>query len=428
MKNFIKIACLILVVIDTFCAVGFAKESEYQYPISKLHQWINSNCSAQGLPYSHIGDERFENWTITYDAAVVAIAYTALGDLKKAAGIIDFYIRERRVRRLGGFVEAFIGGDEFVGKDWSVRSGANIWLGIAGFHLYKNNHQKEYLDFALQVGGWILDLQNNDHSDSNYGGVRLGPKGDPQFVGDQRIFHGAESFKFDEIYSTEINIDAYALMNMLYRQTKEKKYREGRDNVFIWLKKNGYNSLSHRFNRGFHDTVVATDVQSWAISSLGVENLDKIEKGLAEETIRFVENNCLSEVDYELADGQVIKVIGVDFVDKQRALDLGRIPLVSPEWTFQLINAYHKLGKYFLDKGDSAKAKTYFLRKNNLMKSILSIAIEQKDGSLAYPYATHDEALIGHEYRTPKKGNLSVIGVAYAILALKEYDPLVYPE
>jgi hypothetical protein len=48
----------------------------------------------------------------------------------------------------------------------------------------------------------------------------------------------------------------------------------------------------------------------------------------------------------------------------------------------------------------------------------------ESDGGLGLPYATQPEALIGHEYRTPKKGTLSVIGAAYAVLALNEFDPL----
>lgn len=40
------------------------------------------------------------------------------------------------------------------------------------------------------------------------------------------------------------------------------------------------------------------------------------------------------------------------------------------------------------------------------------------------PDATQAEAIIGHEYRTPKKGNLSAIGTAYAVLVLAGYDPL----
>ena len=51
-----------------------------------------------------------------------------------------------------------------------------------------------------------------------------------------------------------------------------------------------------------------------------------------------------------------------------------------------------------------------------------------KRQSLAYPYATLPEAVIGHEFKTPKKGTLSVIGVAWAVLALKGYDPLIFPD
>ncbi|MEW5694269.1 MAG: hypothetical protein AB1765_13360 [Candidatus Hydrogenedentota bacterium] len=42
------------------------------------------------------------------------------------------------------------------------------------------------------------------------------------------------------------------------------------------------------------------------------------------------------------------------------------------------------------------------------------------------PYATKPDVPIGHEYNTPKSGNLSTVGAEYAILALLNYDPLNY--
>jgi len=59
-----------------------------------------------------------------------------------------------------------------------------------------------------------------------------------------------------------------------------------------------------------------------------------------------------------------------------------------------------------------------------MIKEMLKLAINL-DGALAYPYATQAEAELGHENATPRKGNLSVVGVAYGILALKNFDPLV---
>lgn len=57
---------------------------------------------------------------------------------------------------------------------------------------------------------------------------------------------------------------------------------------------------------------MATDVQSWAISALGVEKLNTFEKDLAEKTIQFVEKHCYSQILYTNTQGEERKVSGVD--------------------------------------------------------------------------------------------------------------------
>lgn len=97
--------------------------------------------------------------------------------------------------------------------------------------------------------------------------------------------------------------------------------------------------------------------------------------------------------------------------------------MVSPEWTFQLINAYRKLGLNFTKRRVSKKVAEYEKKREELINNMLSLSIEQNN-TLTYPYATQAEAIIGHEYNTPKENNYSSIGVAYAILALSNFDPL----
>lgn len=53
--------------------------------------------------------------------------------------------------------------------------------------------------------------------------------------------------------------------------------------------------------------------------------------------------------------------------------------------------------------------------------------MRHKANTLAYLYATQAEAVIGHEYNTPRGGNLSTIGVAYGVLALSGFFPLINP-
>ena len=427
-KNYLKRAIFSFLFIIVFSNLLHA--NSFQSQIIKLRNWLLMNKDhATGLPYSHVGDDRFENWAITYDSAVVTLAYIATGEIKEARKIIDFYIDTPNVWRLGGIIEAVCPTNPVLGEDWSVRTGSNLWMGIAGFHLYRVTGESKYLNFAKKLADFAISLQNNDESDFNFGGIRLGPLGSPNVSGDQHLGYDADQPAFYEIFATEHNIDAYALFNMLYQETKEAKYKEAKEKVLEWLKRVAYNKEEHRFNRGYKrglDTNFATDVHCWGISALGVDVLDTFESGLAEKMIEFVEKNSLTEIYYTKPDGKKVKVKGVDFIDYKTAYNLGRKPIVSPEWTFQLINAYRRLELYFKEKGNIEKEVKYKEKREDLIRSMLDLAIELNDGTLAYPYATQPEAIIGHEYRTPKEKTLSAIGVAYSILALLENDPLRY--
>jgi len=386
--------------------------------------WLKENYDRKtGLPYSHVGDNRFYRWTITYDSAVVTLAYIASGKLNRACRIINYYIDTPEVWCLNGVIEAFIASPYISGQDYSVRSGANAWLAIAAARLYVHTNNQRYLEFAERIAALLLSLQNQDEGEANFGGVVLGPSGDPAFSGDQHIAYNKNLPAFNEIYSTEINIDAYVLFFLLHKATNNRKYSAAANGCRRWLKTNGLNHREKRFNRGYQDAVIATDVQSWAISALGVDLLDSFQAGLAEEVIRFVERNCLNRVEYELK-GKRYSVEGVDFIDRNRAKQLGREPLVSFEWSFQLANAYRRLERDFRKNGDNKKAELYKDKRKSLIAALLQGSVEQEKG-WAYPYATQANAVIGHEYYTPNEGNLSAIGAAYAILALKGYDPLV---
>jgi len=408
----------------------------YSVYVDKFLNWINENSDKDtGLPFSHIGDERFKDWTITYDSAVVALAYIATGEIKKAEKIIDFYINNQKIWRLGGIIEAICVKNPVLGEDWSVRAGSNLWIGIASFHLYKKIQKEKYLKFSEKIADFAISLQNKDKEDFNFGGIRLGPKGEGRVACDQHLDWDINQPSFWQVYATEHNIDAYALFNMLYQETKEKKYKEAKEKVLSWLKRVGFNKKESRFNRGARegkygvkiDKEVATDVHSWAISALGPEILNKWQPDLAEKIIEFVEKNYLVEVKFVKPDGEIIKVKGVDFVSKEKAKNLNRPSMVSPEWTFQLINAYRRMENYYKQKRNFKKMKEFKTKREDLIKNMLKLAIEINN-SLAYPYATLPEAIIGHEFKTPKEGNLSVVGVAWAILVLKGFDPLVFPK
>ena len=426
LRNNVRIVILFALITNLLLTTQEIAAGTSSNHVSGFVKWLKSNRNQEtGLPYSHVGDMRFKNWTFTYDSAVVALAYIAAGEMESAKNVIDFYILRTEVHRLGGLIEAIISSSSLIkGQDYSIRTGANLWMGIASFHLYKAGKELKYLNFAKRIADFAISIQNIEKSDRNYGGIPLGPQGDPAYKGDQHIGHNHELASFTEIYATEINIDGYALFSMLYSETKEQKYGGANKLTLLWLKNNGYNFSEHRFNRGANDIHVATDVQSWGISALGVEMLNKFEENAAEKMINFVESNCISEDSFKKPDGAIVKIKGSDFIDKKSAQSLNRKPLVSPEWTFQLINTYSRLEQDYKNKGAMGRAQRFKTSRELLIENMIKLAVNI-NGALAYPYATQAEAELGHENLTPSEGNLSAIGVSYAILALRDFDPLI---
>jgi hypothetical protein len=395
-----------------------------------LENWLLSHRGADsGLPISHIGDPRFKDWCFTYDAAVAALAFIAVDRSGEAARIIDFYINMQHTHRLGGIIEAVAAVPPYGVQDWSVRTGANIWLGLASYHLFKSTHEKKYLTFSSSIADFAVELQDRRRTSPTYGGVTMGPPGDPSYEADQHFDYDSQMPRFEQVFSTEATVDCFALFNMLERESGMMRFQAARDRCLVWLKKVAWNTVEHRFNRGFHqepDYAVATDVHAWAISALGAARLDTIERGGAEHMIRFIEQNCQSTVSYRLPDGRRILVKGFDFVDHGALKHYKRPTLVSPEWTFQMANAYKRLSDDFGAIGDTNKAEFYTKKRKDLLTQLMAMASIQGN-SAGFPYSTLGGAPVGHEYGTPVKGSLSMIGVAYGILALTGYDPLRIP-
>ena len=398
--------------------------------VQRLANWLLSHRGAEsGLPLSHVGDARFKDWCFTYDAAVAALAFIAMDQAGEAERIIDFYITSENAHRLGGVIEAVLVVPPYDGKDWSVRTGANIWLGLAAYHLFRSTKAEKYLTFATWVADFALDLQDRDSTSLTYGGMKLGPPGDPAFDGDQHFGYDSHLPGFEQIFATEATIDAFALFDLLQNEPKMGRFKNGRDLCLRWLKKVAWNPGQHRFNRGFHqkpDFAVASDIHAWGVSALGAARLDAIEPGAAEQMVRFVEEHCQSEVSYRPPDGREVTVNGFDFVDHEALRHLKRPPLISPEWTFQMANAYGRLSDDFEAVGNKRKASLYAQKRKYLITQVMAMATT-RDNASGLPYASLGGVPVGHENNTPAQGSFSTIGVAYGILALTGYDPLRPP-
>ena len=199
-------------------------------------------------------------------------------------------MRTPEVWRLGGVIEAvsFSEGRP-LGRDWSVRSGANLWMGLAAGHLYRRTGEQAYLQLARRIADAALALQEKRRENPNRGGIAMGPPGDPANPKDQHFNYEPALPRYAESYATEINLDAYALFGLLAAETDAENYRKGRAEVLDWLKRQGFNDVEKRFNRGFGDATVATDVQSWGVSALGQEVLDRFAPDAARAILGYVD-------------------------------------------------------------------------------------------------------------------------------------------
>lgn len=185
-----------------------------------------------------------------------------------------------------------------------------------------------------------------------------------------------------------------------------------------------YNPQEKRFNRGYYkepDTTIAPDTHFWAVSALGRSRLDAIEKGLADQFLRFMEKTSEVTVYYEQPDKRLVPVKGYDFVDRGHPVVKERGSVVSPEWTLQAVLAYALLAQ---ESTDETTRAYYLARRADLLSGILMMADRSGDQA-SLPYATQGGVPIGHEYNTPAPGSRSVIGAAWAILALLDFDPLL---
>ncbi|MCM8792002.1 MAG: hypothetical protein NC826_02485 [Candidatus Omnitrophica bacterium] len=370
--------------------------------VEKMYQWLRIHQNQRtGLILSYEGDKDLSNVSFLYDQALTAIAYTKFSDFERAKKIFDFFKFKAR-RSYGGFLNAYYTNDGQP-AEYTVHSGPNFWLGIALAHYINKTNDKSYLGLLKEIADWAIDLQNQDKE----GGIRGGPQ--------------------IEWYSTEHNLDAYAMFNMLYQITANEKYKEAADKIINWLILHAYDRPEVPVRRGKGDSTIATDTYAWSIASLGPEKLESI--GINPDKImEFAEQNCSVEVEYTRPNGERIKIKGFDFAASRH---LARGPVISCEWTAQMILSYKIMSKFYITKQMVTKAE-YYERKahdylNDLFKLLISSPSPIGWGEGCLPYATEDFVDTGHGWVTPKgKSTGSVASTAYGLFSYYGFNPLQF--
>jgi hypothetical protein len=260
---------------------------------------------------------------------------------------------------------------------------------------------KTYLPLAEKIADWIISVQEKDLD----GGIKGGPR--------------------VTWFSTEHNLDAFALFNMLYDVTKDNKYKLASEKILDWLIKHAYDKKAPPIKRGKGDATIATDTYAWSIAAIGPEKL--IEIGMdPDEIVKFAEDNCVVNTEYERPEGNTILVKGFDFAKYSH---MPRGGIVSTEWTAQMILSFKVMQDFYSAKQDLAKTMYYRDKADFYINELASLVISSPSpvgqGYGCLPYATQDNADTGHGWRTPQGKNTgSIAGTAYTIFANLGFNPL----
>lgn len=375
------------------------KRSELEEAMVKnMFQWLKTHQNKfTGLVISFEGDPAVKDRAFTYDQSLASQVFLLSKDFNRASSILEFY-RTKARRKDGGFMNAYNAVSSDPAED-TVHAGPTLWIGIAAAQYTHMTGDNRFLGLAREVADWAVSLKDPE------GGIK-----------------GGRGIAW---YSTEHNLDAYALFNMLYGLTKDERYRSQRDGTLKWIKENTYSKKDAAMKRGKGDATIATDTLAWAIAAIGPAALSR--EGMDPEGIvKFAEDECAVTAEFTRPDGETVMVRGFDFA---KAKNAPRGGIVSSEWTAQMAMAFKIMATFYSGSNEPRKSEEYSRKAEEYLgeldKMVISSPSPSGQGAGCLPYATQANADTGHGWRTPSGAQTgSVSGTAYTIFAKKGYNPL----
>jgi hypothetical protein len=378
--------------------VGRRRKELEKATVLNMLQWLRTHRNRfTGLVMSYEGDPSIRDWAFTYDQSLVAQAFAISGDERNAAEILRFF-RDKAARRGGAFINAYNARTGTPAEE-TVHVGPNTWIALSAAQYTERTGDRQFLDLAEGIASWVMSQKDRE------GGLRGGP--------------GLAW------YSTEHNLDAYALFKILHSITGKDPYRREMESTLKWIRENTYSRQEKRMNRGKGDSTIATDTLAWAIAAIGPATLAK--EGMDPDAImRFAEEHCLVTTAFARPGRQVVTVKGFDFA---KSANVARSGIVSTEWTAQMIISYRMMADFYAQQKDKDRARGYDDKAafylGELDKMVISSPSPSGQGAGCLPYASQPSADTGHGWRTPAGAETgSVSGTAYTIFAKKGYNPL----
>ncbi|WP_306203796.1 hypothetical protein [Actinoplanes sp. RD1] len=204
-----------------------------------------------------------------YDNALAMLAWLAsptIANVRRARLVGDALLRAQgrddgRLRQAyaADGTTAALDGFGFGGSS----TGDTAWAGIALAQLYIDTRIGKYLDGAVALGRWIGQQESHHHYGGYHGGVRSDGETPQRWA------------------STEHNLDAYALFELLAKLTKGREWERRAERAAAFVRAM-WNRRGRHFWTGTLDespdlvntTNVPEDAQAWAVLALGDPRYD----------------------------------------------------------------------------------------------------------------------------------------------------------
>lgn len=332
-----------------------------------------------------------DSQAFTYEGALAIIAYLLLDRPEDARQMLATY-RKEFYRQKGDSVGLFTSykGDKqelSLGLDGDrIHLGPVMWVSIAAMQYASFTGDDSAIGYVLDTVRWARQLTHYGFKDKEKGAACMGYGWGPDW---------------SRVYSTENNVDYYAVLYMLkqaYKNGGEKmravfasKHIGLREldvemaGILRWLKDVVYEPGSGMFCRGYNekglDTIKALDTVSWPIAGLGPELLTQMRIDPF-RLVKFAEDYLKVSVTVE---GE--KFEGFDFTE------LGSrgtgIKMIWLEGTGQQIVAYRVMADYAARTGRDGLSKEYRRKAEYYTGQLEKLAQKVKLQHKALPYTSY---------------------------------------
>lgn len=257
----------------------FIDEMKYDKAILDQPRFIISYETTTSSKYFN---KIMQNVALSYDNALVLLAFDACGDIKNATLVADAFVYAQNHDRFyndGRLRNAYMGGDLVLppgwapnGKSGTVRlpqwndpeqlgtyTGNMAWVMTALLTHYEITGGEKYLDAAKRIGEWI---QSNCYDTRGAGGYTGG-------------YRGWEPNPHKMLWkSTEHNIDVYAAFQKLYLITKDSRWKQRAEYAkkfvsAMWDDREGKFWIGTKEDGvSINNGIVTLDAQAWTVLAL----------------------------------------------------------------------------------------------------------------------------------------------------------------